>query len=302
MEKYLKQKCMYTKPVRIKHALIIGIMMICLQPTSLQAQVTARVVIPNETTKMEPIDDVRFVVQYETKMIPDTLNPEKTINESMVLKIGAVSSLYYSYTRFVTDSILGEQLKKSGNARIEKNNSENMGTVTYQIYKNYPAGKVTTLDKLMMISRFRCEEENEIPEWELLPDTMTILSYICQKAVCNFKGRNYEAWFAPEIPLHEGPWKLHGLPGLILKASDSQGHYTFECTGLINANEKLMFGADGYESISRKNLNKIYERYATDPAGYIASSMPNVRVVHIDENGENKSIKNTPYNPIERTD
>ena len=301
MKRTLNQKCMYGKLIQLKHALIIGVMMMCLQPALLNAQMALSIIDPNEKIKMEPIDDVQFIVQYETKMITDTLNPEKKIEESMVLKVGTTSSSYYSYTRYLTDSLFGEQLKKGGNVRIEKKNEENMGIVTYQIYKNYPAGKVTTLDRLAM-NRFRCEEENEMPAWELLPDTATILSYSCQKAVCRFKGREYEAWFTPEIPRNEGPWKLYGLPGLILKASDSQGHYTFECTGLTNNDEKLMFGADGFESISRKNLNRIYERYAADPIGYVTSSSPNVRIVVKDESGENKTVKNMPYNPIERTE
>ena len=69
---------------------------------------------------------------------------------------------------------------------------------------------------------------------------------------------------------------------------------------LVSANEKLMFGADGYENISRKNLNRIYERFATDPVGYVTSSSPNVKIIIKDESGEDKSVKNMPYNPIER--
>ena len=166
MNKKLNQKCIYGKLIQVKHAIIIGVMMMCMQPVLLNAQMAFSLVNPNETTKMEPIDDVLFIVQYETKMITDTLNPEKKVDESMVLKVGAVSSSYYSYTRFISDSILGEQLKKSGHIRIEKENAGNMGFVTYQIFKNYPAGKVTTLDKVAM-NRFRCEEENDIPAWEL---------------------------------------------------------------------------------------------------------------------------------------
>ena len=281
-----------------KLVFISGIIIVCLLPVALNAQIPMGI-SPMETTKTEPIDDVLFTVQYDVKMMLDTLNPDKITEESMVLKVGNRSSSFYSYTRFVTDSLLGEQIKKTGRAMIKRESSENMGHITYTIYKNYPAGKVTTLDKIVM-NRFRCEEDNEVPVWELLPDTMTIISYSCQKAVCNFKGRDYEVWFTPEIPRSEGPWKLHGLPGLILKAADSQGHYTFECTGLTNKDEQLLYGADGHESISRKNLNKIYERYATDPAGYVSSTAPNVRMIIRDENGEDKTIKNMPHNPIER--
>ena len=281
-----------------KLVFISGIIIVCLLPVALNAQIPMGSP-PMETTKTEPIDDVLFTVQYDVKMMLDTLNPDKITEESMVLKVGNRSSSFYSYTRFVTDSLLGEQIKKTGRAMIRRESSENMGHITYTIYKNYPAGKVTTLDKIVM-NRFRCEEDNEVPVWELLPDTMTIISYSCQKAVCNFKGRDYEVWFTPEIPRSEGPWKLHGLPGLILKAADSQGHYTFECTGLTNKDEQLLYGADGHESISRKNLNKIYERYATDPAGYVSSTAPNVRMIIRDENGEDKTIKNMPHNPIER--
>ena len=282
-----------------KLVFITGFLIISLHAVVVNAQMALTIVNPNEKVNEEPIDDVQFIVQYQAKMMPDTMKPEKIMDESMILKVGTKSSLYYSYTRFVTDSLLKEQIMKSGNGMIRRERSEDMGIITYQIYKNYPAGKVTTLDKIA-INRFRCEEDNEVPAWELLTDTMTILSYSCQKAVCNFKGRDFEAWFTPEIPRSEGPWKLQGLPGLILKVADSQGHYSFECTGLINAEEKIMFGADGYEPISRKNLNKVYERFTTDPVGYVTSSSPNVRIVIKDESGEDKSVKNMPYNPIER--
>ena len=276
-----------------------------LQTVTVNAQMVFSTRSTNETIKAEAIDEVQFIVQYELKMITDTLNPEKVSEESMILKVGTSSSAYYSYTRFIADSIMRQQAPISVNGaeiRINRQGSFKAGLVTYQIYKNYPTGKVTTLDNVAS-GRFRCEEENEIPSWQLLNDTMTILSYSCQKAVCHFKGREYVAWFASEIPRSEGPWKLYGLPGLILKAEDSQGHYTFECTGLIHKNEALLYGDNGYEPISRKNLNKLYERYFTDPIGFSTSSPnSNVKVVYMNDSGEEvKSVK-MPYNPIERNE
>jgi GLPGLI family protein len=58
-------------------------------------------------------------------------------------------------------------------------------------------------------------------EWELLSDTMTILNQVCFAAKTRFRGRNYKVFYAPSIPLSDGPWKFGGLPGLILKANSS---------------------------------------------------------------------------------
>ena len=57
--------------------------------------------------------------------------------------------------------------------------------------------------------------EEEVPalEWEMTGEHGTVASFDCQKAECDFRGRRWEAWFAPEIPVSEGPWKLKGLPG-----------------------------------------------------------------------------------------
>ncbi|MDE6299757.1 MAG: GLPGLI family protein, partial [Muribaculaceae bacterium] len=68
------------------------------------------------------------------------------------------------------------------------------------------------------------EESFEPQEWEIIPDsTKTILGYECIKAVCDYHGRHWTAWFAPEIPVSDGPWKLCGLPVLILGAEESEG-------------------------------------------------------------------------------
>lgn len=281
-------------------------MIICLslQSESLSAQVRINMVQGGETLKTEPIDEVLFAVQYQMTSIADTLHPEKTDSEMMMLKVGKKSSVYYSFAKFMADSVMAADMAAGLSIDLIVEHAKNyQSRIDYKIYKNYPAGKTTTLDQLGM-SRFRCEEANEIPEWELLPDTMTFLSYPCQKAVCRFKGRDYEAWFTTDIPRSEGPWKLQGLPGLILKASDSRKEYVFECTGLLQIRdaETILYGDTGHESASRKDLNKVYERYAADPIGYMTSSAPNVTVVVKDPEGNSIRPKNTPYNPIERAE
>ena len=56
-------------------------------------------------------------------------------------------------------------------------------------------------------------------------------------ARCTFKGRTWTAWFTADIPLDNGPWKLCGLPGLILRAYDSKQQYIFDCVGMKQAEE-----------------------------------------------------------------
>lgn len=57
--------------------------------------------------------------------------------------------------------------------------------------------------------------------WDISEETKMIGIYKVQKATAYFRGRDYTAWFTSEIPLPYGPWKLVGLPGLILEAYDT---------------------------------------------------------------------------------
>lgn len=67
-----------------------------------------------------------------------------------------------------------------------------------------------------------------ISNWELADETKIINTIICKKAKVKFKGRNWIAWYAPEIPLPYGPMKFSGLPGLIIKITDEKEDYDIE--------------------------------------------------------------------------
>jgi GLPGLI family protein len=65
-------------------------------------------------------------------------------------------------------------------------------------------------------------------EWKLYPkDEKLISGYKCYKAGLTWRGRNYTAYYTPEIPLPFGPFKFKGLPGLIISletSSHGQNH------------------------------------------------------------------------------
>lgn len=57
--------------------------------------------------------------------------------------------------------------------------------------------------------------------WNITNESKAIGNLTVYKATANFRGRHYTAWFTMEIPLPFGPWKLQGLPGLIIEAYDT---------------------------------------------------------------------------------
>lgn len=68
----------------------------------------------------------------------------------------------------------------------------------------------------------KVKESTENIVWTICTNTKKIGNIECTKATAAFRGRNYTAaWFAPSIALPFGPWKLQGLPGIILEAYDT---------------------------------------------------------------------------------
>nr|WP_081964210.1 GLPGLI family protein [Porphyromonas macacae] len=116
-----------------------------------------------------------------------------------------------------------------------------------------------------------------------------------------FRGRTYEAWFTPQIPLKEGPYKFDGLPGLILQIMDTQKHYIFDCVGIekVKREEKIVFWNWMTQETSREKLNSLIKRFHEQPAS-VAESL-GIKISFRDNSGNDKSKKSVsyPYNPIE---
>ena len=108
----------------------------------------------------------------------------------------------------------------------------------------------------------RYEEKWSGQEWTLEEDTASFLGHPCQKATCRWRGRDYVAWFAPDIPIRRGPWKFGGLPGLIMKIHDVDSLYTFEAVAIENGNFPLWkYPKEEFMKSSRTHTWKLQVAY-----------------------------------------
>lgn len=116
--------------------------------------------------------------------------------------------------------------------------------------------------------------------WVLLPETDSVGGYLCQKAETEYKGRNYEAWFCPEIPIDAGPYKFRGLPGLILKVEDETGDYAWELyEGGIHEVSVPMVEKDYIRrKTTRERARRLIQRVFDSPFGYTMQTGRNVVV------------------------
>jgi GLPGLI family protein len=217
----------------------------------------------------------------------------------MVLQIGKSLSKYFSYYKFHEDSLMSamsmEQLRNFDYGSVKTGTTE-------CVFKNYPEGKVTTTENVA-VDRFKIEEPAIDFGWEIGDQTKEILGYQCQKAICSFRGRDYIAWFAPDIAVSEGPWKFGGLPGLIMEAYDSRNQYHFIIAGIRKVDDQpIKFLESQYIDTSRTKYQKTLSRYLEDPIGYINNNT-NIKIQISSPSGSESDAmkpKDLKYDQMER--
>lgn len=143
------------------------------------------------------------------------------------------------------------------------------------LFIGYPDGEVSSFDKIVPNRYYYTETLSDFG-WELLDDTLTVSDYLCRKAVGKYAGRTWMAWYSEDVAASFGPWKLRGLPGMILKAEDSDGIFSFVCVGLMQRTAPIKyFSKSGYTTLKRDKFiahrNKLYcnKQYVQQPNYYI---------------------------------
>lgn len=276
------------------------LLFLCMMFTMAAKSQMINIVDMSDPSRGDSIDKDEYEVVYDLSvMIPakDTVR----YSERMLLQVGTVKSAFFSYAAYQTDSLVQAKL-----AHGEKVNINFTAKVSWKLYKNFPSqGQTAYLDRVAS-DNFRVVENIENPQWQLVADSAKeILGYRCRLAVAKYKGRNWSAWYAEDVPIDNGPWKLQSLPGLILMAYDSNREFVFTAVGLTNVHgsRNIYYKGKSYTNITRKDLNKIYKHFYNDAIGYALMTFPQSSTNKLsikDENGNDlKHSKPLAYNLIE---
>lgn len=104
-------------------------------------------------------------------------------------------------------------------------------------------------------------------------------AFECQKAEGQFRGRTYEVWFAPDLPISSGPFKLGGLPGLILEAKSKDGlvQFLFHSMELSLENPPALKPPDGYPtSLDYRAYKDANFKYVTESVQRTTAENPGI--------------------------
>lgn len=252
------------------------------------------------------VDSTHLRVWYALNA--DSIADMNTYIDFQRLDVGDSISKYYSWFVYNSDSLLRDWHYKHPKARsipkwLGPGGKKKDTWIQYEFSELYMlSGMLTEYASMpMWLDKHNSQYSESIPQqsWIITFDTQELLGYTCQKATCHFRGRNYVAWFAPDIPVRQGPWKLGGLPGLILKAHDADTLYTFEAVKIETGRHPIIrYEYKDYKVESREKVQKMQRSFTENWYKAVdyhrAEMLPNGEI----EKKEAVSIY-TPYEPLE---
>lgn len=104
--------------------------------------------------------------------------------------------------------------------------------------------------------KIKIKDQPPTLEWDILGDSKSIANYTVIKATTHFRGRDFVAWFTPEIPVKAGPWKFFGLPGLILEAYDTEKIFRWNAQLVQYPKE---FSKNIFKKIEKDKINRSFD-------------------------------------------
>lgn len=249
----------------------------------------------SDISNYQVLDTASVVIMYRKIYRPDA-NSELTLEEPMMLQVGSCVSSFFSYKLFQMDSVY--------TASDFQPWAGSVGRVDpYIILRMKQEERLRVIIRMPFQSNAGFVYDEKIPEtnWSVRTDTTKIMQgYTCVLAEGECGGRKWIVWFTPEVPLDAGPWKLSGLPGLIMQAHDANKEYIFELTALLNKRDKICQYGWRLKKMLKAEWQKMEREMYKSPWRFVNQGnqvlfLSGKASGRLDES----NWKNVPYNPIE---
>lgn len=188
---------------------------------------------------------------YTYSFYSDSTNlngPPAKVN--MILQIGQGISRFSKSSKILRDSLIYY-------SKIVNNAQEAIDQIikilqaepghplaNFNIYKDYPRTNDVIQIAVLADKTAAYVNDSEPIAWEVSNSKDSIiLGYKCYSATTFFRNRHYEAWYTPEIPVSDGPYKFRGLPGLIILVKDDKNMHRFEMVKISksSANSPIIY-------------------------------------------------------------
>lgn len=226
------------------------------------------------------VDSTKLICTYNYEFLQDSTSNYSLKSDQMILQIGSQMSKFSSLTSYILDSVLFlNQGKITDLAAFAKLSLQSVSGVSisslsrYKIYKNYPGKGFLIFTEYGDRKYYKVEQPMRM-EWKLdLKNDSMILGYKCQKAYTTYAGRDYVAWYSPQIPLSDGPYKFNGLPGLILKINDTKNQHRFALYSIkkVAYNQSITLRTGSFVDITAEDYIKIKKNDMVSMSEYLQS-------------------------------
>ncbi|SUX43909.1 GLPGLI family protein [Chryseobacterium indoltheticum] len=213
---------------------------------------------------------IRFI--YEYKIVKDSSKKNDITKKIMYLDISDNVSMFYDNEEYQNDSIL------TAINEISSMNSD-------KVLKKYPSYSISLISSLQGNS-YQVSDDR-LQKWKITDEKAVMLNYQAQKAEINFGGRKWIAWFSSEIPIPDGPYKFHGLPGLIIKIEDLSSSHSFKLIAVEKKYCERKFNFKNSIAINYIKFKKLNKEYRENPL----KNLMNVEVISTQDGLDNNEFK-----------
>lgn len=234
----------------------------------------------NSMADISSTSDNQYECIYEFKI--NNGNPPEVY--STILTFNENSSFFSDYSIYLIDSLLQVQHSEEEYESVKNLMRKKEYFFDQTITLNLADREYLVCGSITPDNYYYIEEASKI-SWNLTDESDSICGYLCEKAIGEYGGRSWSVWYTSQIPVMYGPWKLCGVPGLVLKAEDADGIFVFEAISFRKSSVAMPpLNTNKHIKTTREKFIRQKNNFEKNPVGNI--SFESIGNINIDKQGK----------------